>query len=358
MWANLQNLYWLRLRRDFVPLWGIWKDRYCLDFLKTAFDATTVVWASYAVAVWFFWQHHLSELCSMWGKSPAWGDLESTGVMYTSYTVWWQQWMDIFFLHLISFKRLRKKSAWKYLLYKVVLTKENCTLFADEAKIWWALRGTMLTGHCSTTHPPSPHNSPLPWKFPQTRRDNFPHPLISPLAAKNGRSCWRSPTCRSASTSPRRWSRTRTTTSSTSSPSGRSSFASSAKTASKCRFSMILEWSQYNFQLLLKFETRFQETVFPLQQLLGRSVQLRDGSRGEPDLPCTSNFLQIPHHTPRWDMHLYLYLYLLNILPIPDYTPRWENFVMSSKAGNTLSVKPQGRLAHKSLIFCASRKSS
>ena len=57
----------------------------------------------------------------------------------------------------------------------------------------------------------------------------------------------------------------------------------------------------YRFlQLLLISEISLQETVFPLQQLPRWSLQLRDRSGGEPYLPCTSNFLQIPHQTPRW----------------------------------------------------------
>ena len=105
--------------------------------------------------------------------------------------------------------------------------------------------GTMLTGHCSKTDSPPvtiPTNSV--WQFPIDFLWQF-LPLISLVAAKNGRSCWRSPTCRNASTCRRRWSRTRTTTSSTSSPSGRFSFGSSAKTASK--------WFQSDFCLKQRF---------------------------------------------------------------------------------------------------------
>ena len=149
--------------------------------------------------------------------------------------------------------------------------------------------------------------------------------LISLVAAKNGRSCWRSPTCRSASICRRPWSPTLMTTSSTSSPSGRFSFDSSAKTASK--------WRHF-CDLNLTFV--FQETVFPLQQLLGRSLQLRNGSGGKPDFPCTSNILQIPHHTPRWAcISVTLPGKLFNVL----------------KGWKCPSVKPQGRLPRKSLIF-------
>ena len=169
---------------------------------------------------------------------------------------------------------------------------------------------TILTGHCSST---------VPGQFPQAHVTNVKwSTLISLVAAKNGRSCWHSPTCRSASICPPPWSPTLTTTLLTSNPSGRFSSDSSARAASKLGFSrfrrnilyiIIFSWRNlkvrlnltYRFlQLLLISGISLQETVFPLQQLPRWSLQLRDRSGGEPYLPCTSNFLQIPHQTPRW----------------------------------------------------------
>ena len=189
---------------------------------------------------------------------------------------------------------------------------------------------TILTGHCS---------SPPVGQFPQAHVTNVKwSTLISLVAAKNGRSCWHSPTCRSASICPPPWSPTLTTTLLTSNPSGRFSSDSSARAASKLGFSRFrrkIIWLTDFFSCCLTLEFLCRKPYSHYNNFLDEVYNY------ETDLE--ENRISLAHQI--------FSKYLTK--------PQGESSNTKVKIQKKYrSLQAQGRLARKSVIFCTDRENT